>query len=101
MKDDSADAPAAPQHLHTHTRTHAQIWSLQTGLLLVTGHGHAGEVAALSLSCDGRLLASGATDGEVRVWSMQVRGCPTWLGQARGACRPALAHPAAARRQRA
>jgi WD40 repeat protein len=50
-----------------------QVWSLQTGLLLVSARGHTGEVSDLALSCDGALLASGATDGEVRVWSMQVR----------------------------
>lgn len=57
----------SPMHL-----CYVQIWSVQTGLLLVTSRGHSGEVADLSLSCDGQLLASGATDGEVRVWSMKV-----------------------------
>jgi WD40 repeat protein len=53
-----------------------QIWSVQTGMLLVSARGHTGELSDLSLSCDGKLLASGATDGEVRIWSMQVR---RWL----------------------
>lgn len=50
-----------------------QVWSVQTGMLLVSARGHTGELADLSLSCDGQLLASGATDGEVRIWSMKVR----------------------------
>jgi WD40 repeat protein len=49
-----------------------QIWSVQTGLLLVSCRGHTTEVSDLALSCDGQLLASGASDGEVRVWSMKV-----------------------------
>jgi len=49
-----------------------QVWSVHTGLLLVSARGHTGEITDLSLSCDGELLASGATDAEVRVWSMKV-----------------------------
>eukprot|EP00879_Flechtneria_rotunda_P021180 GHRR01022312.1.p1 GENE.GHRR01022312.1~~GHRR01022312.1.p1 ORF type:complete len:402 (+),score=137.36 GHRR01022312.1:1604-2809(+) len=54
-----------------------KVWSLETGLLLVTSRGHTGEISDLSLSADGRLVASGATDTDVRVWSMQ----PETLGQ--------------------
>lgn len=46
---------------------------MQTGMLLVSARGHTGELSDLALSCDGKLLASGATDAEVRIWSMQVR----------------------------
>jgi WD40 repeat protein len=48
-----------------------------TGLLLVTARGHTGEISDLSLSADGSMVASGATDADVRVWSLQV--CPTLL----------------------
>lgn len=49
-----------------------QIWSLETGLLLVTGRGHTGEISDLSLSADGSMVASGSVDGDVRIWSMMV-----------------------------
>lgn len=50
-----------------------QVWCVQTGLLLVTARGHTGEISDLSLSADGTMVASGATDADVRVWSLQVR----------------------------
>jgi WD40 repeat protein len=49
-----------------------QVWCVRTGLLLVTARGHTGEISDLSLSADGSMVASGATDADVRVWSLQV-----------------------------
>jgi WD40 repeat protein len=49
-----------------------QVWCVTTGLLLVTARGHTGEISDLSLSADGSMVASGATDADVRVWSLQV-----------------------------
>jgi WD40 repeat protein len=53
-------------------QNHLQVWSVVTGLLLATARGHTGEISDLSLSADGSMVASGATDADVRVWSLQV-----------------------------
>jgi WD40 repeat protein len=51
----------------------AQIWSMQSALLLVSCRGHEGEVTDLALSRDGALVASSCTDTTIRCWSLEVR----------------------------
>ena len=44
-----------------------------TGQLLATLRGHTGTVRSVALSADGSLLASGGTDGTVRLWETRTR----------------------------
>lgn len=63
-----------------------QIWCAHTGVLLKTCRGHEAEVTDFALSCDNALLASGALDHKIRVWSLQARVCVWgvggWVGRA-------------------
>lgn len=47
-----------------------QLWDFDTGLLLRSLDGHAGNVRSLSFSPDGRTLASGSTDSVVKLWDI-------------------------------
>lgn len=38
-------------------------------------HGHGGAVDCVSISADGRVAASGSSDGAVRVWDLEVGSC--------------------------
>ena len=44
------------------------LWDLDSGRLRYTLKGHISQVGALAFSLDGKLLASGSSDGSVRLW---------------------------------
>jgi WD40 repeat protein len=46
------------------------IWRVSDRRLLLSEHGHTGQVAGVALSGDGRLLASGGLDGRVKLWDV-------------------------------
>eukprot|EP00198_Chlamydomonas_reinhardtii_P012320 XP_001701657.1 predicted protein [Chlamydomonas reinhardtii] len=48
-----------------------KIWSAETGMLLRSCRGHDAEITDLAVSADNRLLASGDTAHQIRVWSLQ------------------------------
>ena len=56
--------------LATSVGKNIKLWNLETGTLLKTLSGHAGDVRSVAFSPDGQLLASGSGDGTVRVWSV-------------------------------
>jgi WD40 repeat protein len=47
-----------------------KLWDIQTGELLQTFTGHFGEVRAVVFSPDGKLLATGGDDLEIKIWKM-------------------------------
>lgn len=53
-----------------------QIWCARTGALLKSCRGHEAEITDFAVSYDNTLLASGALDHKIRVWSLQVRPPP-------------------------
>ena len=46
------------------------LWNLSTGQLQDTLVGHSGEVRAIAISPDGRILASGGADNSIRIWDL-------------------------------
>lgn len=64
------------------------VWSLSTGERLGTLEGHGDWITALAVTPDGRLAASAAYDGSVKVWDMGSFRCVTSM--------PACDHPATA-----
>ena len=51
----------------------AQIWSVETALLLCTCRGHRAEITDLAVNVDNTLFASSSNDHTVRCWSLQAR----------------------------
>ena len=47
-----------------------RIWNADNGAAVRTLSGHADYVYGLAVSPDGALIASGAFDGEVRIWKV-------------------------------
>jgi WD40 repeat protein len=47
-----------------------RIWSLATGKEIAALKGHTGNVRCLSLSPDGRTLASGSDDRTIKLWDL-------------------------------
>ncbi|MFM6139741.1 MAG: WD40 repeat domain-containing protein, partial [Sphaerospermopsis kisseleviana] len=45
-----------------------KIWDISTGEVLQTLTGHSGVVNSISLSADGKVIASGSSDKTVRIW---------------------------------
>ncbi|MGC6465605.1 MAG: protein kinase domain-containing protein [Akkermansiaceae bacterium] len=57
------------RYLATSSWDHSvKLWNLETGALERTLLGHQGEVWSVALADNGRLIASGGKDGEVRIW---------------------------------
>jgi WD40 repeat protein/serine/threonine protein kinase len=48
-----------------------ELWDLDTGRLLRSFQAHSKDVYAVSLNCDGSLLATGSYDGTVRIWDVE------------------------------
>ncbi|OJA15460.1 hypothetical protein AZE42_02200 [Rhizopogon vesiculosus] len=49
-----------------------RMWDLKTGMVQFVIQGHKNTVTTVDLSKDGRLLASGSGDHEVRIWSYSI-----------------------------
>jgi len=49
------------------------LWEIETGRRVATLAGHGGWVHGLALSPDGRLLASAANDGTLKLWNLALR----------------------------
>src|SRR5262249_53472131 len=47
------------------------LWDVGGAVMKWKGEGHTRPVVCVAFSPDGRFLASGATDGEVRVWTVE------------------------------
>jgi WD40 repeat protein len=47
-----------------------QIWSVSSGKLLQTLHGHSGLVSSLSLAPNGKVAVSGSWDGTIKLWDL-------------------------------
>ena len=45
-----------------------RIWNVETGQLMQTLEGHLDRVNAVCYSEDGQLIASGSSDGSVKIW---------------------------------
>ena len=50
----------------------AQIWSIETALLLTTCRGHEAEITDLALSAGNDVAASSSNDSTIRCWSLKV-----------------------------
>lgn len=48
-----------------------RIWNITTQTVLHKCEGHSRSVVCLAFSSDGKLLASGSTDGEIRIWNVE------------------------------
>jgi WD40 repeat protein len=46
------------------------IWDVKTGKLVLTLHGHVNDVLAVDYHPEGKLLATGGSDGTVRLWDL-------------------------------
>jgi len=67
------------------------LWVVETGQTAATIEGHSGDVWALALSADGRLVATGSFDGAVRLWEVATgRQLATLEGHTGGAWSVAL-----------
>ncbi|GFH12149.1 WD_REPEATS_REGION domain-containing protein [Haematococcus lacustris] len=65
-------------HAHDkHVLLACRVWDLATGTELYPLKGHTGWVTCLTVSSDGKLLASGSSVGDhiIRVWDMDTRKC--------------------------
>jgi WD40 repeat protein len=51
-----------------HSNGDAKVWSLDTGDLIATLPGHAGDVTSIVITDDGRRIVTGGADGIVRIW---------------------------------
>jgi WD40 repeat protein len=49
------------------------LWEIGTGRRVATLAGHGGWVRGLALSSDGRILASAANDGALKLWDLALR----------------------------
>ena len=63
---------AADRARPSFTARAAQIWSVESALLLASCRGHQGEVTDLAISADNSIVASSSNDAVIRCWSLQV-----------------------------
>lgn len=49
------------------------VWDITTGEMIMKLDGHTDSVTNVSFSNDGAYLATGAMDGQVRIWSVQEK----------------------------
>jgi WD40 repeat protein len=53
-----------------------KVWDCATCFLLRTLRGHRAEITDISVHASGTLLASACNDQTIRVWALDVEGCP-------------------------
>jgi len=68
------------------------LWSAETGTRLATGEAHKDRVVALAFRPDGRLLASGAWDGQIVLWDVSLVGVGPNLSNVLQPVRTLLGH---------
>ena len=57
-------------------RQEAGVWDVGSGQLVGMLYGHTGGLIDVAFHPEGRLLATGATDGTVRIWDSKTAGSP-------------------------
>lgn len=57
----------------------AQMWDATTGELLVSLAGHSGLISAVSISPDGKYLATSSQDATAKLWDISLAGSREWL----------------------
>lgn len=63
------------------TNNVVQLWDARTGAHKTTLTGHTQEVNSIAYSPDGTIIASGSTDGTVRLWGVATRKQKAVLGR--------------------
>ena len=58
------------------SRHEAAVWDVKSGQLKGMLYGHTGAPTSAEFSSEGRLLATGATDGMIRIWDSKTAGSP-------------------------
>jgi len=56
-----------------------RLWDVDTGALKATLEGHTDSVTCISLSANGRMLASGSTDNTIRLWDIDTATLKTTI----------------------